>query len=428
MMPTTITVSNTSTGVTVSSGTTLEVLNGGTVVNTTVLAGGTLLIDAGGTDSGATIQAGGTANVSGTASGDTISGTELVSGANAFVSNETVVGGGTLELLSPGASGTNLNVLDNSFLIISGNAIGSNVTLTNAVLDLESPKATLSGTLTLSGANNIYIGTAPAAGSAVHIQAVISGFSGSDIIDDTGIVYGSTVSLTSAASGANTTVNVVSGGTTVETFTFAGNNVSNLSLVNDGSGDTEIVACYCPGTMILTDDGEVAIEALSVGDVVKTVGGALEPIQWIGRRSYTGRVLAGRRHLLPVCIKAGALSDGVPSRDLMVSPMHAMLIDGLLVPAYALLNGHSVTQAHDTSEVHYVHIELRRHDAIFADGAPSETFVDDAGRYMFQSSDGQPVSDQGHEAIYYAPRIEDGFELEAIRTRMAERARLQSAA
>ena len=42
---------------------------------------------------------------------------------------------------------------------------------------------------------------------------------------------------------------------------------------------------------------------LSVGDRVVTVSGAIEPIRWIGRRSYAARTLAGRSHLLPIRIR-----------------------------------------------------------------------------------------------------------------------------
>ncbi len=43
-----------------------------------------------------------------------------------------------------------------------------------------------------------------------------------------------------------------------------------------------------------------------------------------GRRSYLGRFVMGRKDILPVCIKASALDDNVPKRDLWISPNHAM--------------------------------------------------------------------------------------------------------
>jgi ELWxxDGT repeat protein len=49
--------------------------------------------------------------------------------------------------------------------------------------------------------------------------------------------------------------------------------------------------CFCRGTLIRTDRGEVAVEALAVDDRVETASGALKPIRWIG----FGRDLVTRR-------------------------------------------------------------------------------------------------------------------------------------
>ncbi|WP_419728005.1 Hint domain-containing protein [Lichenicola sp.] len=186
-------------------------------------------------------------------------------------------------------------------------------------------------------------------------------------------------------------------------------------------------ACYCPGTLILTEAGEMPIEQLAIGDRVLTAVGGVETIRWIGRRSYDSRFVAGRADILPVRIAAGALGQGRPRRDLLVSPQHAISLHGVLVPAVALINGVSITQPDLRDAVQYVHLELDRHQLIIAEGTPSESFVDDDSRGQFQNvaefyglyPDRHPVP-----AVYCAPRVADGPLLETIRREIDSRAGL----
>ena len=183
----------------------------------------------------------------------------------------------------------------------------------------------------------------------------------------------------------------------------------------------EQVACYCPGTLIQTPQGEYTVETLVIGDIVVTASGADEPIRWIGRRRYTGRFLMGRPALRPIRIQAGALGGGLPRRDLLVSPMHAMFLDGVLVPTWCLANGTTIAQERTDQQVDYIHIELAGHDLILAEGAPSETFLDDGSRGMFHNADEYHAlyPDVPKAGLYCAPRITSGYALEAIRQRLA---------
>jgi len=129
--------------------------------------------------------------------------------------------------------------------------------------------------------------------------------------------------------------------------------------------------------------------------------------------------------ILPVCIKAGALDVRVPARDLWISPHHAMFIDGVLIEARDLVNGISIVQAEQIEQVDYFHVELDTHDVIVAQGALSETFVDDDSRGMFHNVhefDALYPDAARQPARYYAPRLEGGYEVEAVRRRIALRA------
>ena len=181
------------------------------------------------------------------------------------------------------------------------------------------------------------------------------------------------------------------------------------------------LACYCSGTLIATPSGEVAVEELAIGDRVLTVSGAARQVAWIGRRSYDARFAAANPGVQPVLIRAGALGAGLPRRDLRVSPKHALYLDAVLIPAGHLLNGTTILRAPAHEPVEYLHVELDSHDVIFAEGVPAETFVDDGGRGVFQNAAEFAALHPGapsHPVTYFAPRVEGGHALEAVRRRL----------
>jgi hypothetical protein len=185
------------------------------------------------------------------------------------------------------------------------------------------------------------------------------------------------------------------------------------------------VACYCADTLILTAFGETRVQDLSIGDHVVTASGACRPIKWIGRRRYARAFAGNNPDIVPIRIAAGALADGVPARDLYVSPAHAMFIDGMLVPAGQLANGVSVHPCHAIDPIEYFHIELQSHDVILAEGAPSETFVDCDCRGMFENAAEFAAlypNELQQRWEFCAPRVEGGHHLEDIRARLNARA------
>ena len=192
------------------------------------------------------------------------------------------------------------------------------------------------------------------------------------------------------------------------------------------SGDTIVnnAPCYRAGTHILTPSGEVLIDKLAIGDLVTTRSGEARPIRWIGKRSYLGRFIAGNREVLPIRITAGALADGIPQRDLDVSPGHAMLLDGVLIPAEKLINGANIRQIADVDSIEYIHLELDTHDVIFAEGAQAETYVECDNRNKFQNGREFSALYPGIEApkwTYCAPWIADGEVLARVRQNLDDR-------
>jgi hypothetical protein len=189
------------------------------------------------------------------------------------------------------------------------------------------------------------------------------------------------------------------------------------------SGDLQLVdaaTCFCAGTRILTEHGERAVETLEIGERVKTVAGEMRPIKWIGRRDYDGRFIAGNHLILPVRIAADALGEGVPARDLWVSPGHAIFVDGALVPAWRLINGVSIRQETELGRVQYFHIELETHDVILAENCPAESFLDAQCRQQFQNAATYEGGDDAAAPVF--ERVESGFRLAAISQRLAARA------
>ena len=357
---------------TISGGGYGQVLSGGTAISTTVTLGGEMDVDTGGSVLGAVISSGGLVLVLGTINGAVIS---------------------------------------------AGGALG-----------VQSLAQTAGTPITFSGSGaQLTLGTAPAIGT------MLSGFGPGDDVFFNSIAYDPADTL----SASGNTVTITTAGGTEYDLDLAGAATAPLELTKAAfaglPGGYELVLmepsdatpCFCAGTMILSDRGEIPIEQLTIGNRVVTFDGEPLAIRWIGRRSYAGRSLAGRAHVLPVRIEAGALGDGLPRRDLRVSPLHAMYLDGVLVPAGQLTNGSTIVQERECLRVDYLHLELERHEVIWAEGAPSETFLDDDSRGLFHNA-------SEHAALYpgaaspgrsYAPRVEHGYQLEAIREKLCPPAR-----
>ena len=165
---------------------------------------------------------------------------------------------------------------------------------------------------------------------------------------------------------ANHVLSLTNGGQPVGSLIIAGPlSYTTQSFFISNNTITTDVPCFCRGTRILTRQGEVEVEDLTVGDEVMTASGVLRPVVFTGRTRD--------RELQPILIRRGALGDDIPHRDLYVSPGHALFLSEVLVRAESLVNGHSIVQCDAVEEVEYYHVELPEHDVLFAEGAAAES-------------------------------------------------------
>ncbi|MCB8878101.1 Hint domain-containing protein [Acidisoma silvae] len=193
------------------------------------------------------------------------------------------------------------------------------------------------------------------------------------------------------------------------------------------------VACFARGTRIATGDGPIAIEDLDVGDLVLTLDGR-ERVTWIGFREVHCHLHSEPRKVYPICIEANAFGKGQPSRDLFLSPDHAIYRESVLIPVKHLINGTTVRQV-PMQTVGYYHIELPRHAILLADGLATESYLETGDRQAFEDSDiielhpawGSEARDitLAMDASGYAPLQVTGRKVDRVRALLAAQARRQ---
>ena len=145
-----------------------------------------------------------------------------------------------------------------------------------------------------------------------------------------------------------------------------------------------VVPCFTPGTAIATPKGEVPVETLKPGDRILTRDNGIQTISWVGTKRLDFAELKAAPQLRPIRIKAGAMGNNMPERDILVSPSHRMLIAShqaelyfgqseILVAAQHMLAMDGVGVANQPY-VTYIHIMCQNHEIVLSDGAWSESF------------------------------------------------------
>lgn len=138
----------------------------------------------------------------------------------------------------------------------------------------------------------------------------------------------------------------------------------------------DAIICFSAKTGVQTPQGDRLIETLRVGDHIVTRDHGPQAIRWIGRKT-----VPASGALAPISFAKGTMGN---YRDLLVSPQHRMLFkqnagsDEILIPAKRFVDNFHVSIQYG-GMVTYVHMLFDRHEVIYANGAPSESFYPGAG-------------------------------------------------
>jgi len=144
---------------------------------------------------------------------------------------------------------------------------------------------------------------------------------------------------------------------------------------NTGTLDdaANFIYCYLKDTLILTPEGKKKIQELNINDEILNHDQKSIKIKWIGKQ-IINPVFAKLNKELPIKISANAIDINIPERDLFLSPDHSIFLEGLMINAKALVNGHTIYQVSEwKDDVEYYHIMTENHEIIYSEGVPSET-------------------------------------------------------
>lgn len=172
----------------------------------------------------------------------------------------------------------------------------------------------------------------------------------------------------------------------IETFATDSNYTNDDGIGNDAvlNQTNGTITCFARGTRLRGQTGEVRVETIKAGDLLWTKDRGLQPVQWVGCRRLSASDLSAMPNLRPIRIRAGALGDGAPVADLIVSPQHRLLVRSkialrmfgsheVLVAAKQLLQIDGIDIADDLDTIDYHHILFDRHEVVLSNGAETES-------------------------------------------------------
>ncbi|WP_179194059.1 Hint domain-containing protein [Acetobacter indonesiensis] len=395
---------------TISSGGTVTVSNGGIASGTVISAFGAEVVSAGGYVSGTVVASNGGLGLAGSASNTTVSAGGVVDVSSGGTATTTTVQGGSVYAAS-GAVLSATTISANGSVTVSGGAQASQSTIGSGGTLTAASGGTLIGTVTVSGGATLALGgnngnaVIDLAGTTASTPAKVIIASGvTDVPEQfTSWSDGDQIIFSGVSGNASNVSNISFSDANHITFTVGGNTYtlniigiqSKFKFVSSTSGLT-LETCFLTGTLIRMLDGQIAVEDVRPGDTVMVrKGDAFVPttVKWVGKNKSVVRSDAAYTDEAgyPVLIMKDALADGVPFKDLRVTPEHCLFIDGQFIPARMLVNGRSIRYDTNYAVYDYYHIETEDHSVIEADGVLTETYLDTGNRASFARIDGSDV-------------------------------------
>ncbi len=229
------------------------------------------------------------------------------------------------------------------------------------------------GLITTSGDINYLFGN----DTGQWTPEVLTGLYGSQLVID------ADGNWTYSADNSNPAIQALNSGETLtEVFTVtSANGTSTITITINGLDEPP---CFVAGTLIDTPLGPRPVEDLRAGDLVLTRDHGAQALRWIGARHISARSDENYEKLRPIRVLKDSFGPGIPARDLLVSPMHRLLVhdslagllfgqDEVLCAAKLLINGRNIYRD-SARETTYFHMLFDDHQVVRSNGLPSESF------------------------------------------------------
>ena len=134
---------------------------------------------------------------------------------------------------------------------------------------------------------------------------------------------------------------------------------------------------FGPETRISTNFGEVPAKLLHERDRIRTASGAFKQIKWLKRIGLDKDFMSKYPQAYPIMIQAGAFGQGVPERDVMVSPHQKVQLRGQkpdeTARLVANLEGRAKIMRKPVSTISYTLFHLGEPQLVRTEGLWAET-------------------------------------------------------